>query len=149
MSYGVAAVVFWVIDLAWIAAVANNLYRSQIGHLLATQANVGAVVLFYVGYVAGIVHFGVQPHRPSATLGQRVGGAALFGLFSYGTWALTALAVLKEVPVLIAVTDIAWGVAVCSTVTVVTATILRRTLADQGLGRVTDQSRVDNPRRMP
>ncbi|MFN3924095.1 MAG: DUF2177 family protein, partial [Pseudarthrobacter sp.] len=48
---------------------------------------------------------------------------------TYATWALTAFAVLKDFPAVVAVTDILWGAAACSLVTWLTATVLRRFLA--------------------
>ena len=128
LSYAVAAVIFAVLDVVWISTVANNQYQSQIGDLLAPSANLAGAVAFYVIYVAGMVHYGIQPNDPDATMRQRVTGAALFGFFTYATWALTGLAVLKGFPAIIAVTDIAWGVAACSAVTWLTATLLRRQL---------------------
>ena len=126
LSYAVAAVVYAAIDVAWIATVAGNQYQSQIGHLLAPTVNPVGAALFYLAYVVGMVHYGVRPNAPDASLRQRVAGGALFGFFTYATWALTALAVLKGFPVWVAVTDIAWGVAVCSAVTFLTVTLLRR-----------------------
>ncbi len=125
LAYAVAAVVFAGIDAVWIGAVANQQYRSQIGHLLPANFNVLGAVLFYVIYVVGIVHYGVRPNDPSATLRSRVGGAALFGFFTYATWALTAFAILKDFPAVVALTDIAWGAAVCAAVTAITAALLR------------------------
>lgn len=127
ISYAVAAVIYAAVDAVWIATVANNQYQSEIGHLLAPSFNLLGAALFYLGYVVGIVHYGIRPHDRDATLRQRVAGAALFGLFTYGTWALTALTVLKGFPVSVAAADIAWGVAVCSLVTVLTVAVLRRT----------------------
>ncbi|MEC5191790.1 MULTISPECIES: DUF2177 family protein [unclassified Arthrobacter] len=129
LTYAATAVIFAVIDVAWISTVANRQYESQIGDLLAPSVNLAGAVVFYLVYVAGIVHYGVRPNNAATTMRQRVQGAALFGFFTYATWALTALAVLKGFPVLVAVTDIAWGAAVCSAVTWLTATLLRRTLA--------------------
>jgi uncharacterized membrane protein len=131
LSYAVAAVIFAVLDVIWITTVANRQYESQIGHLLAASPNLAGAVVFYVIFVAGMVHYGVRPNDAGATLKQRVTGAALFGFFTYATWALTGLAVLKDFPAAIAVTDIAWGVAACSVVTWLTATVLRRVLAKQ------------------
>jgi uncharacterized membrane protein len=125
LSYAVAAVVFAVLDVVWITTVASRLYESQIGGLLADTPNLAGAVAFYVIFVAGMVHYGVQPNNPDATLRQRVTGAALFGFFTYATWALTGLAVLKDFPVLVAVTDIAWGAVACSAVTWLTATVLK------------------------
>ncbi|MFE8887705.1 DUF2177 family protein [Pseudarthrobacter enclensis] len=130
-AYAVAAVIFAVLDAVWILGVANPLYRSTIGDLLAEKTNFVAAVLFYVIFVAGMVHFGVRPQHPEATLRQRIAGAALFGFFTYATWALTGLAVLRDFPALVAVTDILWGAAACSIVTWLTAGILRRRLASR------------------
>ena len=132
LSYAVAAVIFAVVDVLWISTVANRQYESQIGDLLAPSVNLAGAAAFYVIFVAGIVHYGVRPNSPDATVKQRVGGAALYGLFTYATWALTGLAVLKDFPVLVAVTDIAWGIAVCSAVTWLTAALLRRQLTRRG-----------------
>lgn len=131
LAYALAAVVFAVIDVVWILTVANRQYESQIGALLAPSVNPAGAVLFYLVYVMGIVHFGIRPNDADASMRQRVTGAALFGFFTYATWALTALAVLKDFPAVVAVTDIAWGVAVCSVVTWLTASVLRPARAAQ------------------
>lgn len=130
-TYAVAAVIFAVLDAVWILGVANPLYRSTIGDLLAEKTNFVAAVLFYVIFVAGMVHFGVRPQHPEATLRQRIAGAALFGFFTYATWALTGLAVLRDFPAIVALTDVLWGAAACSIVTWLTAGILRRRLASR------------------
>jgi len=124
-AYAAGAVIFAVLDVAWILLVANPLYQNQIGDLLAPKANLPGAVLFYIIFVAGMVHYGIRPNDPRATLRQRVTGGGLFGFFTYATWALTGLAVLKDFTALVAVTDILWGAAACSLVTWVTATILR------------------------
>ncbi|WP_308102716.1 DUF2177 family protein [Arthrobacter sp. AK01] len=123
LSYALAAVIFAVIDVVWILTVAQRQYESQIGHLIASSPQPVAAVLFYVVFVAGIVHYGVRPGKADLTLGRRAAGGALFGFFTYSTWALTALAVLKDFPPMVAVTDIAWGVGVCAVVTWLTALI--------------------------
>ena len=128
-AYIVAALIFAVLDVVWILGVANPLYQSTIGGILAAKTNFVAAVLFYVIFVAGMVHFGVRPNSPEATIRQRVTGAALFGFFTYATWALTGLAVLRDFTAIVAVTDILWGAAACSLVTWLTSVILRRRLA--------------------
>lgn len=125
-AYVVTALIFAVLDVAWILLVANPLYQGQIGGLLAPKANLLGAVLFYVIFVAGMVHYGVRPNAQDVSVRQRVTGAALFGFFTYATWALTGFAVLKDFTALVAVTDILWGAAACSLVTWITATILRR-----------------------
>jgi len=125
-AYVVTALIFAVLDVAWILLVANPLYQGQIGGLLAPKANLLGAVLFYVIFVAGMVHYGVRPNAQDVSVRQRVTGAALFGFFTYATWALTGFAVLKDFTALVAVTDILWGAAACSLVTWITATVLRR-----------------------
>ena len=129
LAYAVAAVLFAVLDVLWITTVASPQYKNQIPGLLADSPNVAGAAAFYLIYVAGMVHYGIRPNQQHATMRQRVTGAALFGFFTYATWALTGLSVLKDFPALVAVADIAWGVAACSTVTWLAATLLK-------LGRV-------------
>lgn len=125
-AYAVTVVVFSLFDGVWIALVASGVYRAQLGPLLADPFDAVAAIMFYLGYVAGLVHFGVQPLAPDMPLGQRARAGALFGLFTYGTWGLTAVAVLRGFPAFVAVTDIAWGVALGAMVTTVATVLLRR-----------------------
>ncbi|MFZ0529942.1 MAG: DUF2177 family protein [Propionicimonas sp.] len=126
IAYAVTVVVFTLVDGLWIALVASGVYRAQLGPLLAEPFDAVAAIVFYLGYVAGLVHFGVQPLAPDVPLSRRALAGALFGLFTYGTWALTALAVLRGFPAFVAVTDIAWGVALGALVTTVATVLLRR-----------------------
>ncbi|CAM3089849.1 hypothetical protein PSET11_01342 [Arthrobacter ulcerisalmonis] len=128
LAYGVTAVIFAALDVVWILGVANPQYKAQIGDLIATNTNYVAAVAFYLIYVAGMVHYGVRPNERNATLRQRVTGAALFGFFTYATWALTGLAVLKGFPTLVAITDIAWGTVACAVVTWLTTLVLGKVL---------------------
>lgn len=127
IAYAVTFLVFTFVDGAWIALVASGVYQSQLGPLLAESFDAVAAVVFYLGYVAGLVHFGVQPTAPEVPLVRRALAGALFGLFTYGTWGLTALAVLRGFPAFVAITDIAWGVALGALVSTLAALLLRRT----------------------
>ena len=131
-AYVVGAVIFAVLDIAWILTVASPLYKNQIGHLLAPSTNLTGAVLFYLIFVAGVVHYGVRPNDPGATLRQRVTGAALFGFFTYATWSLTGFAVLKDFTAVVVITDILWGAAACSVVTWLAAAVLRSRLKQPG-----------------
>ncbi|PRB44936.1 hypothetical protein CQ020_02135 [Arthrobacter sp. MYb23] len=126
LAYALTAVIFAAIDVAWIITVAQRQYQSQIGHLLAASPNPLGAVVFYLIFVAGIVHYGVRPGQLRASMRQRIVAGAFFGFFAYSTWALTALAVLKDFPVMIAVTDIAWGAGVCALVTWLAVAALRK-----------------------
>ncbi|MGB2766219.1 MAG: DUF2177 family protein [Propionicimonas sp.] len=126
IAYAVTVVAFTLVDGVWIALVASGVYRAQLGPLLADPFDAVAAAVFYLGYVAGLVHFGIQPLAVDVPLGRRSLAGALYGLFTYGTWGLTALAVLRGFPAFVAVTDIAWGVALGALVTSVASLLLRR-----------------------
>lgn len=126
-AYGITVTAFAVVDLIWIRTVALPLYSRELGTLLAPTADLAVAGGFYLAYVAGIVHFAVRPNDHDASLRQRLGAAALFGGFTYSTWALTALAILDGFSPLVAVTDIAWGAVVCTVVTLITVTVLGTT----------------------
>ncbi len=117
LHYAVAAILFAVIDALWIINVARPQYEKYIGHLTASELNLAGATAFYLIYVAGIVHYGIQPNNKEVSLTKRLASAALFGLFTYATWALTALTILKDFPTSIAITDILWGACVSSLVT--------------------------------
>lgn len=106
LTWLICAVVFLVIDLAWIAGVAKSFYRTQIGHLLADDFRLVPAVLFYVFYVTGIVWFcvwGADGWKAAAISG------ALFGFFCYATYDMTNYATLRDWPLQMVVVDIAWG----------------------------------------
>lgn len=109
LHYVLAAVIFAVIDVVWILTVALPQYQRNIPDLMATSPQLAGGAFFYLIFVAGIVHYGVRPLQPKAPLRQRVAAGALFGFFSYATWALTAFSILKGFPLSVAITDILWG----------------------------------------
>ncbi|MGN5734510.1 DUF2177 family protein [Arthrobacter psychrochitiniphilus] len=109
LHYVLAAVIFALIDVVWILAVALSQYQRTIPDLMATTPQLAGAGFFYLIFVAGIVHYGVRPLELKAKLRQRVAAGALFGFFSYATWALTAFSILKGFPLSVAITDILWG----------------------------------------
>jgi len=107
--YAVTALVMLVLDGIWLGMVATDWYRSAMGALMADTPRWLPALLFYAGYPAGLVTWVVLPQ--AATPGLRataVHGAAL-GLFAYGTYDLTAMAVVRGWPVGISLLDMAWG----------------------------------------
>jgi len=108
--YGVTAVSFFIIDLIWIAGIAKTFYARTIGGMLRDQVNWPAAIVFYLLYIGGIVLFVLLPSLKDASSLPRVAVlAALLGLFAYGTFDLTALALFKDWPVSVTVVDMLWG----------------------------------------
>jgi len=107
--FAVAAVVFFACDFVWLGFVAPPLYEATIGPLLRDRPNIAAAVAFYALYIAGILVFAVAPAAPRERFPRVFARGALFGLVAYGTFDLTALAVLEGWSVAITAIDMAWG----------------------------------------
>ena len=109
VAYGVALVIFLVLDAIWLTSMLERLYRPALGHLLAPQVSLPPAILFYLLYVAGIVGFAVAPALEAH--GARIAllhGAAL-GLLAYATYDLTNQATLPGWPWAVTLADLAWG----------------------------------------
>lgn len=109
VAYVATLVVFAAVDLVWLGYVAHSYYRAQIGHLLAPEFNIIAVVVFYLVYVAGIVIFAILPALASGGPGRALLLGGLLGFFCYATYDLTNLATLKGWSLPMSLVDIAWG----------------------------------------
>ncbi|MBC7547427.1 MAG: DUF2177 family protein [Polaromonas sp.] len=100
-----------VLDLLWLRVIAVQWYIDGMGALLTNSPNFAAAAAFYGLYPLGIVIFAVAPSQHSSVLKVAAMGA-LFGFFAYATYDLTALAVIKNWPVVLTFVDLAWGVVV-------------------------------------
>lgn len=107
--YGIAFVLFLIIDLIWLGLIAKNLYQNQIGTLLKTNTNWTAAIIFYLLFIGGLVFFAIQPSISSSTLWKAMLYGALFGFITYATYDLTNLATLEGWPIKITLIDLAWG----------------------------------------
>ena len=108
VAYGAAALVFGVLDAAWLGWAGRNFYRPQIGELLADSFRIGPAIVFYTAYIAAIVWFAVRPGLAGGTGAAALNGA-LLGAICYATYDLTNQATMKVWPVQVTLVDIAWG----------------------------------------
>ena len=118
--YLISLGVFFPIDLLWLGVIAKNIYKEEIGHLMAQEIRWGAGVLFYALYLFGLVFFAVWPAVREASWGMAVLYGGLFGLLCYATYDLTNLATLKGWPVKIVVYDLIWGTFISGLVSLIT-----------------------------
>lgn len=107
--FGVGFVVFFIIDIIWLALIARKLYQDQIGFLLKTDVNWVAAILFYVLFIVGLVVFVIMPSVDGLSLSKAMLLGAFFGLVTYATYDLTNLATMKDWPLSITIIDLAWG----------------------------------------
>ncbi|MGJ5181547.1 DUF2177 family protein [Bradyrhizobium oligotrophicum] len=94
-------------DIPYLGIVAKGFFQSQVGEMLGDVRPVPAV-LFYLLYVVGVLIF--VSAAADATWRSTLLYGALFGLFCYATFELTALAMLKQWTWAVVVMDIGWGV---------------------------------------
>jgi len=108
--------VFFIIDLIWLGVVAKSFYQKNLKYILSPNVNWSAAIIFYLIYIAGILIFAVLPAVAKDSLRHAAVWGALFGFFTYATYDLTNLALLKDWPIIIVIVDILWGVVLCSAV---------------------------------
>ena len=108
--------VFFVIDILWLGVVAKGFYQKNLKYILSPNVNWTAAIIFYLIYIAGILIFAVLPAVAKDSLRHAAVWGALFGFFTYATYDLTNLALLKDWPIIIVIVDILWGVVLCSAV---------------------------------
>ena len=105
------------VDLVWLLGIAKNLYREEMGDLMASEPKLLAGLAFYLIYALGVCIFVIAPALSKQSLMYALQYGALFGFFCYMTYDLTNLAVIRDFPTKLAFIDIAWG----SLVTALTA----------------------------
>jgi uncharacterized membrane protein len=107
--YVATFVVLMALDFVFLGVLAKGFFVSEVGDMLGEVRALPAV-LFYALYVVGILIF--VSAQPSATPHRTLTSGALFGLFCYATFDLTALALLKHWSWTVAAVDVSWGTVV-------------------------------------
>ena len=107
--YVATLVVLTGLDVLFLGLVAKGFFIAQVGDMLGELKPVPAV-LFYLLYVVGVLVF--VSGATGTTWQSTLLYGALFGLFCYATFDLTALALLKHWSWPVALLDIGWGAVV-------------------------------------
>jgi uncharacterized membrane protein len=111
------AVVFTVIDIAWISLFLGDVYEAQLSSIMRASPLATPAVLFYVGYIVAIIFFAVRPALATQHLATALLNGGALGAVTYGTFTLTNPAILSAWSWHLVISDIAWGAfltAVCS-----------------------------------
>jgi uncharacterized membrane protein len=117
--YLITLPVFFAIDMVWLGLVAKNFYREHIGFLMAAEINWPAAIVFYLLFIAGLVLFVISPAMEKRLWVNALLMGALFGLVTYATYDLTNMATVKNWPVLVTIVDLAWGVTLSASVSLI------------------------------
>jgi uncharacterized membrane protein len=104
--YVATLIVLIPIDFLFLGILAKGFFSSEVGDMLG-EIRPAPAILFYLLYVAGILVF--VSGSAAATWQSTLLYGALFGLFCYATFDLTALSLLKHWSWPVAVVDVTWG----------------------------------------
>lgn len=107
LSYLAVLLIVGVLDYLWLRVIATAWYENAMAHLLAPKPNLVAAAIFYFAYPVGLMVFAVVPSGGDVVRALVLG--ALFGLFAYGTYDITNLAVMRDWSLRLTLIDIAWG----------------------------------------
>ena len=107
LCYLATLLVVGLLDYLWLRVIATAWYENGMSHLLAPRPNLVAAAVFYLGYPVGLMIFAVAPAQGDWARALAMG--ALFGLFAYGTYDITNLAVMRDWPLGLTLIDLAWG----------------------------------------
>ncbi|MDN4988861.1 DUF2177 family protein [Bradyrhizobium sp. WYCCWR 13022] len=107
--YVATLVVLIGLDILFLGLIAKGFFTAEVGDMLGELKPLPAI-LFYLLYVVGILTF--VSGATGATAQSTLLYGALFGLFCYATFDLTALALLKHWSWPVAFLDIGWGAVV-------------------------------------
>lgn len=134
LIYGITASIFMIIDLIWIGVVAKGFYAKTIGGMLRDQVNWPAALVFYLMYIGGIMVFVLVPALKNGSgLWHVAVMGGLLGMFAYGTFDLTALALFRNWPLSVTIVDIFWGIFLTGGTATVTRWIIDHVLKPRWL----------------
>lgn len=94
------------IDFIFLGTIAKSFFTQQVGDMLG-EVRLAPAILFYVLYVVGVLVF--VNGAADATWRSTLLYGALFGVFCYATFELTAMALLKHWAWPVVALDISWG----------------------------------------
>jgi uncharacterized membrane protein len=112
LAYGAALVAILVLDGVWLGFVARDLYKREMGSLMADTFRVAPGLIFYLLYPAALVYLTL--FRQPTGWGEAIARGAVLGLAAYGAYDLTNLAIVRDWPLGISLIDWAWGACIGS-----------------------------------
>ncbi len=114
------------LDIIWLALIAKNLYRQQIGFLMKDNLSLAPAALFYPLFAVGLILFVISPALAHRSWNEALLRGALLGLIAYAAYDLTNLSTLKNWPVPMSLIDMAWGTVLAGTTSALAYLILNR-----------------------
>ncbi|PKL19511.1 MAG: hypothetical protein CVV49_00295 [Spirochaetae bacterium HGW-Spirochaetae-5] len=112
----VSAAIFIILDLLWLAVVANKIYFNSLGYLAEIKDgkivfNLKAGITVQVIIAVGLVFFISMALQLNNTLITSMTVGAISGFVLYATYDMTNLSFIKGYTLYITLIDMAWGTA--------------------------------------
>lgn len=107
LAYLAILVAVAALDALWLGVLSKDLYRREMGSLMADSFRVVPAVSFYVLYPLALVYL-VLSNQPAGWFEAALRSAVL-GLAAYGAYNLTNLAIVRGWPVQLSLIDWTWG----------------------------------------
>jgi uncharacterized membrane protein len=117
--------IFFLFDMIWLGYIAQGFYRQNLAFILSKDVNWIAAIAFYLIYIVGILFFAVVPAIERDSLARAIVWGGLFGFFTYATYDLTNMALIKGWPFKVVVVDILWGIVLCASVAALSFKVAR------------------------
>jgi len=124
-AYGIALVLFLIIDGLWLGIVARNFYAVRMGDLMSDSPRWGMAAVFYIFYLVGLVYFAISVGITNGNWTAAACNGALYGFFCYLTYNFTNLSVVRDFDTTLAFADTAWGTLMSAAVSVGTVAALQ------------------------
>lgn len=103
------AMVFLVLDAVMLTRVMQPLFARHLGEQLLTDIRMVPAVIFYLGYVLGIVVLVSWPALREGLPLRALWRGAVLGAMAYGTYEFTSYTIMRDwQPSMVAV-DLVWG----------------------------------------
>lgn len=102
-------VVFLAADGVGLRFIVKPVFDRHVAHLYADPFRVLPALLFYMGYVAGMLWFVSVPALRAGDPVAALLGGILLGLFAYGTYEFTNYATLRDWSMQQVAVDTIWG----------------------------------------
>ena len=110
---------FLIIDTIGIQTFVVRIYNKNLPDNLKINLDITSAVIFYLIFVLGLVYFVVAPFK-NDSLTSVIVPATMYGLATYATYALTVKAVFNVFNWTIVISDIAWGMSLCTAISLLT-----------------------------
>lgn len=130
-NLAIIAPIFLALDMLWILVIANQFYLKELGSYArktgdALGANLPAAVAVYIVMLLAVYFFALKLDPKSMSLSEATLRGAALGVAMYGTYALTAYAVITNWSLKMTLADIAWGAFICAAVSGISTLIIKQ-----------------------